>query len=92
MTHVWDYVVPLFRVGERRESRFSDLSPELIDLAFQIWRGKIVATPREILWYFWPVTVLTYLKDQSHASGQVIHEVAVEEPQTRVEEQQHISD
>jgi len=82
MIQVWDYVVPLFKMGERRESRISDLSPELIDIAFQICRGLIVATPREIRWYWWPITVLTYLKDQSHASGQVIHEVAVEEPQT----------
>jgi hypothetical protein len=77
-----DYAVPLFKMGDRRESRISDLSPELYDLAFQIWCGQIVATPREIRWYWWPVTVLTYLKDQSHASGHVIHEVAVEEPQT----------
>lgn len=82
MIQVRDYVVPLFKMGERMESRISDLSPELIDIAFQICRGLIVTTPREILWYWWPVTVLTYLKDQSHASGQVIHEVAVEEPQT----------
>jgi len=60
-------------------------------IVFQIWRWLIVATPREIRWYWWPVTVLTYLKNQSHASGQVIHEVAMEEPQTWVEEQ-HTSD
>ena len=70
----------LSKMGERKESRISDLSPELIDIAFQICRRLIVATPREIPWYWWPVTVLTYLKDQSHASGHVIHEVAVEEP------------
>jgi hypothetical protein len=79
MIQVWDYVVPLFKMGERKEGRNSDLSPELPAIIFQIWRGQIVATPREIRWY-WPVTVLTYLKDQSHASGHVIHEVAVEEP------------
>jgi len=54
---------------------------------FQIFHGLKVATPREIRWYFWPVTVLTYLKDQRHASVHVIYEVAVEEPQTWVEEQ-----
>jgi hypothetical protein len=82
MIHVLDYVVPPFKMGERWESRLSELSPELNAIVFQIWRGLIVATTREIQWYWWPVAVLTYLKDQSHASGQVIHEVAVEEPQT----------
>jgi len=82
MIHIWDYVVPPFKVEERRESRFSDFSPELTDFVFQIFHGLIVATPREIRWYIWPVTGLTYLKDQSHAAGHVIHEVAVEEPHT----------
>jgi len=47
-----------------------------------MWRGLIVATLREIVWYWWPITFLTYLKDQRHASDQVIHDVAVQEPQT----------
>jgi len=82
MLHVWVYVVPLFKLEERRESRFSDLSPELKGRVFQIFCGLVVSTPREILWYTWPVPVLTHLKDQRHATGHVIHEVAVEEPLT----------
>jgi hypothetical protein len=82
MIHVWDYVVPHFKMDERRQSRISDLSTELNVKIFQIFRWPIVATLREIRWCWWPVAFLTYLKDQSHTSGQVIHEVAVEEPHT----------
>jgi hypothetical protein len=51
-------------------------------VVFLIRCGQIVAASWEIPWYWWPVTILTNLKNQRHASGHVIQEVAVEEPNT----------
>jgi hypothetical protein len=51
-----------------------------VQIVFQVRRGKIVATSREVRWHWWPVTVISNLNNHRHASRHVVHEVTVEKP------------